>query len=452
MPNASHVPLRSLLNKKSNVVENPPNGGAVAWLQVVACFFIFMNNFGLASAFGVYQAYYEEVLAFSPFDVAWIGTVQASLTLLVGVAAGPLFDKGYFFKIVMTASAGLVLSFMLLSICHRYWQILLCQGFLCGVCTGMLYIPSIAQIPQYFSPSRKRNFAIGLVLSGAPVGGVIYPLIFRNLLPSAGFPWATRAVGFLALGFLSISIVLVKPLNVRNKPAKLKDPKMFKDFVYVAFVIASFFFFCGMMIPYFDCATFWWARFDHNIDSAFHTLLIINAGNFAGRLLFPVSVDLLLGGDILILLCTIALSILGFSWISIQTRAAYYVFLVLWGFFSGGIATLPAVILPLLAPRPEVYATRLGVVYAAAGVGVLIGAPIANATNNGRRSFLGPQLWIGITSLLGLVAAILAFGYYHLRRKPSAEASAEEAGTESTCDSVPGVDIVDDMQLQSLGK
>ncbi|GAM83773.1 hypothetical protein ANO11243_017630 [Dothideomycetidae sp. 11243] len=400
--------IYKFLNKKDNYAEAPPNGGITAWLQVVACFFIFMNNFGLASAFGVYQAYYQKVMfpEHNASTISWIGTLQASLTLIVGILSGPLFDRGYFFSTVVVASTGLVFSFMMQSLCTQYWQVILCQGLLGGICTGMLYIPSISQLPLYFT--TKRGLAIGIVLSGASVGGIVYPLMFRKLLPTIGFSGATRAIGYLALSLLAISVILIKPLRLPNRPKKLRDPTMFKDPHYITFFIAAFLLFCGMMIPYFDCATYWLAIFDQNIDSAFYTLLIINGGNFIGRIGITALSDYGVGPEDLMIICTIGLAALGFGWIGTTTRASYHAFLVLWGFFSGGAASLPACVMPYMTPRPEYFATRLGVVYAAAGVGILIGAPIANAFEKRSSGFLGAQLWTGVTSFVGLVAVVHA--------------------------------------------
>ena len=36
-----------------------PDGGLVAWLQVLGSFMIFFNTWGVVNSFGVYQTYYE---------------------------------------------------------------------------------------------------------------------------------------------------------------------------------------------------------------------------------------------------------------------------------------------------------------------------------------------------------------------------------------------------------
>ena len=402
--------ILKFLNKKDNYADKPADGGLTAWLQVLACFFIFMNNFGLASAFGVYQAYYELVLLkeHSASSIAWIGTVQASLTLLVGVASGPLFDRGYFFVVVTGASIGLVFSFMMLSLCSVYWQIMLCQGVLAGICTGMLYIPSVAQIPQYFD--KHLGLALGSVLAGAPVGGIVYPLVFKRLILSVGFGWATRAIGLFSLGLLLIAIILVKPLTLPNKPVKVFDPAMFRNVYYITFIIVAWLGFAGIMVPYFDCGTFWWNNFDHDLNSAFYTLLILNAGNFFGRFILTAITDSkyitrTIGPEGILVLSVGVMMVLGFSWIAVTTREAYYAWLVLTGFFSAPAACMPPLMLKFLAPSRGVFATCLGVVYASAGLGALVGVPIANAVQG--QNYLGTQMFVGTIAAVALVFSFI---------------------------------------------
>ena len=75
----------------------PPDGGRIAWTQVLASFLINMNVYGLVNAFGEFQHFYETefLVSYSSSTISWIGTVQGALTLFVGAVAGPIFDKGY---------------------------------------------------------------------------------------------------------------------------------------------------------------------------------------------------------------------------------------------------------------------------------------------------------------------------------------------------------------------
>ena len=107
----------------------PPDGGRIAWTQVMASFLINFNTFGLVNAFGDYQAFYEtEYLAsYSSSAISWIGTIQAALLLIVGVLSGPIFDKGYFTITLRISSVTLVFAWMMLSLADRYYQVSLPQ-------------------------------------------------------------------------------------------------------------------------------------------------------------------------------------------------------------------------------------------------------------------------------------------------------------------------------------
>jgi hypothetical protein len=70
---------------------------------------------------------------------------------------------------LLIGSFGVVFGFMMLSLCTEFWQALLAQGFVIGLGGGMLFVPSVAILPTYFS--TKIGLAIGLAASGSSMGG-----------------------------------------------------------------------------------------------------------------------------------------------------------------------------------------------------------------------------------------------------------------------------------------
>lgn len=115
--------------------EGPPNGGLVAWLQVVGSWCLFFNTWGTLNTFGIYQTYYEsgQLYTASSSDISWIGSIQAFLVLLVGALIGPIFDRGYLRWLLFFGSFMIVFGHMMLSLCHTFWQCLLAQGFVIGI-------------------------------------------------------------------------------------------------------------------------------------------------------------------------------------------------------------------------------------------------------------------------------------------------------------------------------
>ncbi|KAA8574599.1 hypothetical protein EYC84_006041 [Monilinia fructicola] len=262
-----------------------PNGGLLAWLQVVGSFFLFFNSWGIVNMFGAFQTFYESDLLSheSPSNISWIGSIQAFLLLLIGVITGPLFDAGLFRPLLFTGTLLVVFGMMMTSICKTYWEVILAQAVCMGVGLGCLFVPSVAIVSTYFS--TRKAFATGIAASGSSLGGVIYPIIFHNLQPRIGFGWTTRVLGFIFLATLSISMSIMK---MRVKPAqkrKLIDLAAFKETPYLLFTIGLFFGFMGLNIPFYYISSY---AIDDEImssNSAFYMLSTINAASIFGRII-----------------------------------------------------------------------------------------------------------------------------------------------------------------------
>lgn len=387
--------LRS--NEPAPVYE--PDGGMLAWRQVLGSFLINMSNWGLVNSFGVFQTYYASTLlsGHSPSSISWIGTVQGTLLLVVGVFSGPIFDRGYFRSMQLLSGAGLVFGLMMLSLSTEYYQVMLSQGILVGICAGLLYIPSIALIPLYFK--RYRGLALGLATAGGSFGGVVYPIVFRRLLDAIGFGWATRTIGFITLASLAIASLLIKPMGPRST-RNLFETSALRDLPYVSFVAAGLLLFAGLLVPYFLATDYASTTLHTSSDLSFYVLAVLNAAQFLGRVI-PAILSDWIGPELLLLGAEFMAGVLGFCWIAVDysSVAGYIVWLVAYGFISGMAVTLPPAVLPYICPNLAVIGTRLGMMYAVAGLGFLISSPVALALvrvhADERTDFLGAQAWVG---------------------------------------------------------
>lgn len=54
---------------------------------------------------------------------------------------------------------------------------MLTQGILAGICVGLMEVPSIALITDYFN--KRLGLALGIAISGASAGGLVYSAVFR---------------------------------------------------------------------------------------------------------------------------------------------------------------------------------------------------------------------------------------------------------------------------------
>lgn len=194
---------------------------------------------GWINSFGVFQAYYTDILDRSPSEVSWIGSLSVFLLFFVGTLTGRLTDAGFFRSVFATGTALLILGIFTTSVCHSYWQFLLAQGLCMGIACGCLFCPMLAVLATYFS--RRRGLAMGVAACGGVVGGVTYPLVVRQLLPTVGFAWAVRTVGFIMLGTMTVANVLAKPRIKPRKTGPLVEWAAFKELEYTFYAAASFF-------------------------------------------------------------------------------------------------------------------------------------------------------------------------------------------------------------------
>ena len=355
-----------------------PNGGLLAWLQVVGTFFLFFNVSGITNSFGVFQTSYERDLLRdeNPSRIAWIGSVQASLVLFVGMLTGPLFDMGYFRWMTAVGTVTAVLGLMMTSLCDEYWQFMLGQSLCFGLGGACLFVPGMAITSTYFS--TRRSLAIGIASSGSSIGAVVYSVLFRNLVDSVGFPWTVRIFGFIELGTLLVSNVVMRPRIAPAHRRKLFVWSAFKEPAFCLFSLGVFLGYTGAYMPYFHVTAYAQDRTGASDALAFYLVAIINGSSAFGRILPNLLADTLGPFNMIVglSLCSI---VLAFGWMGVDSVAGICVFAVLYGFFTGGYVSLPTPCVTSITENLHEVGARVGMIFLFAGLGMLVGSPIAGA-------------------------------------------------------------------------
>jgi len=361
------------------------------------------------NSFGVFQTYYENKLlsASSAIQISWIGSIQAFLLLVIGVSTGPLFDRGYLNSLLLVGSLLTVFGLMMTSICTQYWQIILAQGVCVGLGAGCLFVPSVAVVATFFT--TKRAIATGIAVGGSSIGGIVYPIAFRQLQPSLGFGWATRIVGFITLGLLCTAIATMWSRSPPKPPRSLFQPSAFKSWAYTLQSLGIMVGFAGLYVPMFYIQLYAISRrITSNEDYAFYLLSILNAGSFFGRVI-PNFLAGKIGLMNMIVFCTFASGILCCVWIIIDNVAGITVFAILYGFFAGAYVSLIPPVLVELTPDMTVVGTWMGMSLFVAAFGLLIGNPIAGSlVNIQKMEFVAAQGFSGGAILLGALLMLMA--------------------------------------------
>jgi hypothetical protein len=102
---------------------------------------------------------------------------------------------------------------------------------------------SYIRCSTYFA--KHRGIALGIVTSGNAAGGIVYPVIVRQLLGKVGFGWTVRVLGFINVATLLVVLALMKPRLPPRKSGPLVEWEAFRDTPYCLHVLGM----CFLMPP-----------------------------------------------------------------------------------------------------------------------------------------------------------------------------------------------------------
>ncbi|PQE30052.1 major facilitator superfamily transporter protein [Rutstroemia sp. NJR-2017a WRK4] len=379
----------------------------VRWLKpVLAGFFVIMNSWGIIISFGVFQTYYVTNLHRSPSDISWIGSLTVFLLFSVGIASGRLTDAGYFYPTVLSGAFLIVFGTFMVSLCTSYWQLLLAQGICIGLGNGLMLTPIMTIISTYFR--KKLPIAMGIAACGSVTGGLIFPSMARTLLPTVGFGWTLRAIGFIQFGTLALALVVLRPRLVPKAAQDLVDWSAFRTLEFNFFILGSFFSFLGVFFGFFYLSAYARNILGLPYTESLNLLLVLNGIGFIGRLLPSILarrfgtlnafIGLLLGSSLSM-----------YTWIAVHSIPRLYIWTVFYSIFVGGVQSLLPVATAAFCPDLQKLGSRMGIVFAAIGIGALIGSPISGMliSKNGG-SYLGAQVFSGSCLAIGALFTLAA--------------------------------------------
>ena len=385
--------------QSSTALDNVPEGGLDAWMQVLGSWVILGVTWGLINSFGVFQTYYEKDMlkAYSESNVSWIGSLQGALLLLLGPISGPLYDAGYLRHLLWVGLMLVVLGQFMVSLATAYWHVLLAQGVCFGIGCGLTFVPATAIISQYFR--RRRALVIGISATGSPVCGLVFLIIFGRLQPSIGFAWTARIIAFILLGLISIPLAAmhtrVPPPQSSSSSSSSSSPSSaaiastawrcrvvdltaLREPAFILYTTALTFAFMGMYVLFFYVQVFATAFDIGTADFRPYFVSLLSASSVVGRLGPPYLADKL-GSLNVVAAMVLMSSVLCFGWIGIRDMAGLLVLVVLYGCASGAVVSVMPSGVVSLSPDISRVGTRMAMVVFSCGVSLLVGTPIAGA-------------------------------------------------------------------------
>ncbi|KAI4917992.1 hypothetical protein J4E90_002372 [Alternaria incomplexa] len=400
----SQPALARVLSRRSAASFDPgpaPDGGLTAWTQVLCTHLTILTTFGFFTSFGVYQTYYENTLGIASSTISWIGSLQVFLLFFLGTFTGRATDAGLFRPVYIAGACFQLLGIFTLAESKSVWHVFLSQGVCLGIANGLQFCPSMALVSTYFV--KRRAFALGFTALGSCTGGVIFPVIVQQCLPSLGFPWTIRIIGFIMLLMNAITIGLYRTRLPPRKSGPLVDWASFTELPYALYCAGAFFSFWGLYFAFFYIGSYARNVLGASYQQSINLLLVQVCMGFIFRLLPTYYADKVGGLNVLIPFAFVC-GIMMFVWIRINSIVTLYIFAVIYGSGSAVIQALwPAVIGSMSQERDlKKSGVRMGMAFTVVSISSFTGPPLAGAiiqSHNGNYTYA--NVWAGLSFFVG---------------------------------------------------
>ncbi|KAI0263955.1 MFS general substrate transporter [Gloeopeniophorella convolvens] len=366
--------------KGSADVEDPKPSRKYQALLLASGFMMCFQTIGINQTYGIFQEFYtssRSSISDGPGNdafVSLIGTIGGGLTWSGSIFVGPTMSRSSSLKPVclsgaVVMSAGLILA----SFAKKLWQLFFTQGLLWGAGSSLLYYPIMSLTPPFFN--RYRGFAMGVVLAGSGIGGLVFAPVTHALISHLGAPQALRI-----LGIWNIVVCVPVACVVRRPPAYVPGRPtlaLARKGVFLVQAAAAFLQAAGNVIPLYYLTTYSTSVLRLSSSKASILLAVNNVINSASRIAMGLLADYV--GRQNTMIASVFLSALSVFALWFNAPLPRFIaFVIVYGIFSGGYnALLPTTITEVYGR--EQYAAVNAAIYFIRGLGSLCGAPVAGA-------------------------------------------------------------------------
>lgn len=411
-----------------------PEGGWQANIVLLGSFCGMVASLAFLNSAGVLRDYINEniLVEESASTIGWIFSINSFIEFALLIVVGPLFDRvGARIPLIFGAILSGV-GFLCTSWCSEMYQFILSYSILGGVGSSFVFCLNIGVLSHWYL--KKRGQAIGISYIGGALGGALFPVMYRSLLPTLGFGWTVRIGAFIVIALLIVSIVLIKDRRhiivsaeakevdidgtTRDRDSllvevlKSVDVRVFADKVYTCLVLSLLghgfaFLVSQIYLPSYAVAH------GHHQNQAYLLILVFNSLSIPGRVIPGIIADKVGRFNVLCIICASSTLAIAIIWTPPPiggSLTGLYIYSAVYGFTSGSILSLSPTCVGQISQTKD-FAKRTGTAFFVFSLGDLIGIPVAGAivgTHNLSKGYENMVVFVLVSSVVGTIGAFVS--------------------------------------------
>lgn len=379
----------------------------------------------------------------SPAAIDVIGTLSVAF-MTIAAPLATAWTKRFSPRVVISlGTAFFFLSAMLASFSTRLWQFILTQGLMAGLGTCFAYMPAVTVAPTWYGP--RRGLALGIIMSGTGVGGLVWAPALQALNAAVGFRNGLRISGgistfLLLIGGIFIDWDPVSKARLEAENARLKtaagkswkyslvslwnvplvDWRIARSSKFSAQLFASFLQSAAYYTPVFFFSAYA-KTLGYSAKQGANFIAINNACNAIGKIAFGMIADKF-GRINMLLFTTVVSAIASFGFWLPSTlvpslasgQGLFITYTITYGIFASAYVSLfPTSLVELFGPQN--FASVNGILYMARGLATLVGTPTAGALLRGSDHLTDPSGYLHMAILVGALLAGASIGVVWVR-------------------------------------
>ncbi|MEO1058394.1 MAG: MFS transporter [Actinomycetota bacterium] len=347
-----------------------------SWLIAVATFASTFAVFGVAYSFGAFFDPMAEEFDAGSGETALFFSLTTFLYFMLGLVTGRWSDHVGPRPVLVTGAAAMLAGLWITSVANSLWLGIGAYSLGVGIAVACGYVPMVALVGSWFE--RQRTLALGVAVAGIGFGTLVVAPLSSWLIEA--YEWRT-AYRVLAVGatliLVACALVATRPPRPATAVALIPLREVAGTTAFRSLYGSAMLMSLSLFVPFVFLVDYA-ERFGIDPGPAAVLVGLIGGSSIVGRL----ALGTLAPRVGLIRLYQGCFAVMGASFVIWLVADGRYVLLLLFAVvlgvaYGGFIALSPAVAADAFGT--EGLGGVLGALYTAAGVGGLLGPPIAGA-------------------------------------------------------------------------